>query len=632
MCVVVAATVGVSGCKSDKKDESAEAQEAQSEATADKQPEAAPAAAAKTEKPNLTAKTDATEATVAKGGACDAPVELAKLDKKTVLSADGGGCFLVKHDLTVSGPQSSLTIEPGVTVKFAENAGLRIDKGALVAKGTAAKPIVLTGEREVPGYWKGVAVRGSEHTNNVIDHAKITYAGNDNNYGHVKPAALMFDNHWGKVSFTVHNTELTHSAGHGLYAEEGVQLDFAVNKLTENKAGAAFIAPEMIGQLDDESTYTGNETDEVTVWGRGFEKLEATWPGIGVPYHVTGDVTIGEGSFVKIAPGATFTFDENTGLGLDKGKLAAEGSAQAPIVLTGAREVAGFWKGVRVRGSDSMDNRLDHVAIRFAGAPKTFGHVKPAALMFDNHWGKVSFAISNTELSHSAGHGLYAEDGVELDFAANKLTENKAGAALIAPEIIGQLDAKSTFAGNEADEVTVWGRGFENVEATWPGIDAPFHITGDVSIGEGSFVKVEPGAVFEFDENTGLTIDKGKFAAKGSSEKPITFKGARSVAGIWKGLRMRGTSSIDNILAHVVVEDAGAPQNFGHVQPAALMFDDHWGHVSFALADLTVRNSQAGLYVENDVTLDVDDCSTLHIEADPKFAPKSKALDSFCKK
>jgi hypothetical protein len=628
--VILSATVALSACKSGEEETEEPAAQAEQADEGEAGEEAEPAAAAKSQKSDLTAEGADGEATVAKGAGCDAPVELTKLDEKTVLSADGGGCFLVKGDLRVNGAESSLTIEPGVTVKFAENAGLTVSKGSLVATGTKAKPIVLTGEREMPGYWKGVLILNSERTENALEHVRIQFAGNANTYRSVEPAALMFDNRYGKSTFKIHHTELSNSDGHGLYVEHKTELDFADNTLTKNKAGAAQIDPDVVGHLDATSTYAGNEADQVTIMGRKITKLETTWPGIDAPYRVTGDLTFADDAFVTIGPGATFEFEENTGLSVQRARLNATGTADKPITLTGARQVPGFWKGVVVTNSDSIDNALEHVAIRFAGASKTYRSVEPAALMFDNRYGKSTFKIHHTELSNSDGHGLYVEHKTDLDFADNTLTKNKAGAANVDPDILGQLDAASTYAGNEADEVTVRSRTIKGLEVTWPGIDAPYRMTGDVTIGDGSFVTVAPGARLTFDENTGLSVHKAKLMAKGTADEPITFSGTRATSGFWKGIVVTSSSSIDNVFAHVIIEHAGSTKNFRSVQPAGLMFDNRYGQVSFQLDDVTVRDSAAGLYVEDKVELK-GDCASIKLETEPKLAEDSKKLEEVCK-
>jgi hypothetical protein len=337
-------------------------------------------------------------------------------------------------------------------------------------------------------------------------------------------------------------------------------------------------------------------------------------------------------SFITLAAGSTFEFDENTGLVVHKARFHAAGEEAKPVTLTGAREVPGYWKGVIIQGSDSIDNAIEHAVISYAGASKNYGGVKPAALMFDNNYGKSTYKVHNTELSHSAGYGLYAEHNIELDFANNTLIKNKEGAAWVQPEILGQLDAESSYAGNEKDVVAVGGEKLRKVEATWPAIDVPYHVTKDLRVEDDSFVTIEPGAYFKFDENTGLLVHKGKLMAKGTAERPIKFSGAREAKGFWKGISVRGSSSIDNILENVVVEHAGSSKNFGGVQPAGVMFDSNYGQVSYRLKNLLVRDSAAGVYIEKNVELLSDDCGGIKLETEPKETEKSQKFAAVCKK
>ncbi|GMT98621.1 hypothetical protein KH5H1_27400 [Corallococcus caeni] len=73
----------------------------------------------------------------------------------------------------------ALTIEPGVRLQFEAMSGLRITQtGSLVARGTAADPIVFTGRTETPGYWKGISIRSLD-ASNVIAHARVSHGGSD---------------------------------------------------------------------------------------------------------------------------------------------------------------------------------------------------------------------------------------------------------------------------------------------------------------------------------------------------------------------------------------------------------------------------------------------------------------------
>ena len=81
---------------------------------------------------------------------------------------------------------ATLTIEPGVTMRFDSMGWLTLQTGsgttaagALVAVGTAAKPIVFTSDAAspAPGDWQGIYFWGNADPRDRIDHARVEYAG-----------------------------------------------------------------------------------------------------------------------------------------------------------------------------------------------------------------------------------------------------------------------------------------------------------------------------------------------------------------------------------------------------------------------------------------------------------------------
>lgn len=95
-------------------------------------------------------------------------------------------------------PQSTLTIEAGVTMRFpkgddaasggaivmtieTDSASSELPGTTLVAKGTADKPIVFTSAAATPsaGDWRGLWFGLGANADNVLDHVVIEYAGSD---------------------------------------------------------------------------------------------------------------------------------------------------------------------------------------------------------------------------------------------------------------------------------------------------------------------------------------------------------------------------------------------------------------------------------------------------------------------
>ncbi|MBN2006979.1 MAG: hypothetical protein JXA21_26755, partial [Anaerolineae bacterium] len=115
-----------------------------------------------------------------------------------------------------------LTVEPGVTVKFAQYAGLSVE-GNLAALGTAAQPITFTGSftEPVSGWWGGLAV---ESGTAQLDYVTIEYAGH---------------NQWGSVyvyegGAAIRHSILRHSSSAGLYAVSGVGVSIERSQIVDN--------------------------------------------------------------------------------------------------------------------------------------------------------------------------------------------------------------------------------------------------------------------------------------------------------------------------------------------------------------------------------------------------------------
>jgi len=82
---------------------------------------------------------------------------------------------------------ATLTIEPGVTMKFFPGATFRIDpasgtnpaRGALIAVGTAAAPIVFTSaaSTQAAGDWFGVWFGALVNSATRLDHVRVEFAG-----------------------------------------------------------------------------------------------------------------------------------------------------------------------------------------------------------------------------------------------------------------------------------------------------------------------------------------------------------------------------------------------------------------------------------------------------------------------
>jgi hypothetical protein len=471
---------------------------------------------------------------------------------------------------------ATLTIEPGVEVVAREGSRLTVrEEATLAASGDPETPVWFHGESETPGYWEGIRVRSNDPANS-FDNA-IVRNGGKNEWANIYVE--------GGAQASVTNTLSEQSATAGLVAEGDARLSaFATNEFRDNEGAAVYVPTRLVGSLDADSTYVGdNGTDAVGVFGRDVEE-DATWPG--VPYRFDGENHRINGGAVTVEPGAQLTFGEGARLSVKSGSsFTAEGTGDSPINLEGETAAPGFWEGIRVRSNDPA-NSFDNVEVANGGK---------------NEWaniyveGGAQASVTNTLSEQSATAGLVAEGDARLsEFATNEFRDNEGAAVYVPTRLVGSLDADSTYVGgNGTDAVGVFGRDVEE-DATWPGV--PYRFDGENHRINGGAVTVEPGAQLTFGEGARLSVKSGSsFTAEGTGDSPITFEGETASKGHWQGIRLRSNNpnnSFDNVeVAH------GGANEWANIYVE--------GGAQASVNNSTLRESATwGIYAEDGATLE----------------------------
>jgi hypothetical protein len=269
------------------------------------------------------------------------------------------------------------------------------------------------------------------------------------------------------------------------------------------------------------------------------------------------------------------------------------GTAQAPIVMTGAQETRGYWDGLTFYDTDSTNNQLDHVVIEYGGADTCNGSGTETNLCI--YSGGTRLSVKNTTLRESAGIGMYAAgDATITAFSNNVLTANATGAATMEPEAVGSLEDSSTFSGNDVDYVRVTG-GYVQNNQTWPGIDVPYLMQGDVSVR--AHLTIAAGNTLAFEQDRAFQVDQeGALTAVGTAQAAIVMTGRQQTAGYWDGLTFYDTDSTDNRLDYVTIEYGGADTCNGSGTETNLCL--YPGGVRINVTHTTLRHGvSCGVYV-----------------------------------
>jgi hypothetical protein len=311
-------------------------------------------------------------------------------------------------------------------------------------------------------------------------------------------------------------------------------------------------------------------------------------------YHAKKTPVIGKGVTLTVAPGVTIIFAKETRLELTEDQvLSAVGTAAEPICLTAEQPTRGFWAGVRFMGTQSAENKLDHVIVEYAGS--TTADTDTAAVKGAADSRGVKLSLSHTILRESKGWGLYLGGSAVVGaFAENTLTKNTLGPAKVSSEVVGALDAASSYKGNDRDQVVVDAQ-YVSKPATWAALDVPYFIDSglrtsvDWTIAAGTTIIAAKGVHLDIEGDAGALI------ASGTSEKPITFTCEEQKRGCWEGLHFDGSNNTRNALAHVTVEYGGSTTSDKDAACVKLTGDSHG--VQVKLSDTTIRECQGwGLY------------------------------------
>ncbi|MGQ9650891.1 MAG: right-handed parallel beta-helix repeat-containing protein [Phycisphaerae bacterium] len=309
-------------------------------------------------------------------------------------------------------------------------------------------------------------------------------------------------------------------------------------------------------------------------------------------YRVTANINVD--APLTINPGVTLEFDAGRWMSVNSGgSLHAVGTTNDPIVFTGREAVSGYWGGLTIYHSNSNNNRLEHVTIEYGGSASG-ANLTTTGLASE----PPRLAVVNCTLRNSAGYGLYLdEDSVITDFSNNTLTGNALGAASVGQNVVGVLDAASTYSGNTRDVVNVYGGSVSSAQ-TWQAIDADY-LFDSIDLVVDADLTISAGATLVFGQARGAWINEdGSLRAVGTSVAPITFTGKETTAGYWKGLEYYHSNSNNNRLEHVTIEYGGG-NGAGNLYLT--------GDAQATAANCTFAHSSTyGVYVGSNATINND--------------------------
>ena len=350
------------------------------------------------------------------------------------------GCYIVE-EMIIVWYDAVLTIKPGVTLEFMEEAGIDVESdGALSAAGTKEDPIIMTGVEKTPGYWQGVYFLNTDSDRNVLEHVTVEYAGAqemlDDAAGEFS-ANVMLDSSGYEVRVSITGCVFRHGSGYGFYFDHtAVVPGFSDCVITKNAAGAGFVYAASAHNLSGASTYTGNDSDFVLVNADyDFGDEDRTWPALDVPYRMHGNLLLY--NHLTLSAGTTLLFTAESGIEVldDYAGITAIGTEDDPIVFSGTEETAGHWDGLYFSNTNDDDaadprSRFEHVTVEYGGAyafnDSQANEVRGCVMLDSSGWG-VAVSFNNSTIRHSSGWGVWLDCLGTFNGSGNDFSDNAWG-------------------------------------------------------------------------------------------------------------------------------------------------------------------------------------------------------------
>lgn len=317
-----------------------------------------------------------------------------------------GYTYTVDGTIYVDG--ATLTIKPGVTVKFTKNSsiifGVHQEDSKLIANGTSANPITFTSNEYHPaeGDWNNIKFTSGTLNSSSMKYCNILYAGGltgDN-------AAIDIND----CSITIENCTIDYSDNRGIDLNSTAKFNSFTGNTIKNCTNEAIC-------LYVNNVHTIGRNNKITdspilVKGGDYNhEFTKKWLYQEVPYIIEGTVNIycSTGSRLIIDAGNTIKFKAgarfSVGTGGKSGTLVANGTTDSTITFSSSLlyKKAGDWSGLIFDKGASNGCIINNSVIEYGGN----NDLGSSNIAFTETHGNVT--ISNSYIANAKGYGIYID-------------------------------------------------------------------------------------------------------------------------------------------------------------------------------------------------------------------------------
>ena len=308
--------------------------------------------------------------------------------------------YIVSGTLEISDTEgASLTIDPGVTVKFNYDAVMTVgysasSTGKLIAEGTETQPIIFTSAQETPAAadWDGIRFSAGTDPASSLKNCVIEYA-----YGGTNTSVYASIIVGGGVN--INNTIIRHTKGTAIQCvKAGNFISFENNTIQGTTEGIR-IYGNWVHTIGNTNQITA--TKEIIVEADKIIHSAVTWKKQPYPYHVTGLVEIvsAAGSTLTIEPGNTIKFGGGASIwassSYGQGHLIAHGTATELIIFTSGKPTPapGDFGSILLTGHSSMR----YCVVEYSGYDNWYGGIRITS---------DQAAVRNCTIKNSSNYGI----------------------------------------------------------------------------------------------------------------------------------------------------------------------------------------------------------------------------------
>lgn len=462
----------------------------------------------------------------------------------TLKNSDAVVDYLIKCDMKIKG---KIKVEPGTVIAFGEDASLSVSEGSFNAIGTTSEPIILRGEVQNKGHWKGIAINTNQ-SDNQLEHVRISDTGSRYISCCDDPTSLYIS---GRVSLK--NVEITDGLGHGIHIHEDAHITaFHQLEITGHNDYPIFTDLEHVHDLDGlGSDYTGNQKDFVYIYNSNADK-NITWTATNVPYLMEGE-TFKIYQAVNIETGVEIALQEDAAWAVKgEGSLNISGTTAKPVRIRGENPNKGLWKGILIETTNS-NNQLSNVHISDAsGKYVECCHEAASIALLDGQLGLNKITISNGE-----GYGILAENDATFSaYHQVRIMSHDKEPLYIALNRVHELDGLgSDYTGNVSDFIRLIDNDLDR-EAAWEKSNVPYLFEQEVyTFTKG--VTLKSGVEWVFLDDSGLRVkDEAYLKIEGTASEMIRISGKETLNGYWRGITIE-TNSDNNYINYAQIENGG---------------------------------------------------------------------------